>query len=88
VPERYAEASAIRLLPLGIPQVFVWGEHEDFGPRPLLEAYMQVAARAGDAVRLVLIPGVGHFEIASPRASTWPQVKAVIRSLLDGKLPP
>jgi hypothetical protein len=32
VPERYAQASAIRLLPLGIPQVLVLGTHEEFVP--------------------------------------------------------
>ena len=69
-------------------RVLVIGEHEDFVPRPLMEAYAQAAARAGDRVRLVVIPRVGHFEIASPRASTWPLVGAAIRSLLDGRLPP
>jgi hypothetical protein len=38
-------------------------------------------------VRVVIIPDVGHFEIASPRASTWPKVEAAIRALLDGRLP-
>ena len=38
-------------------------------------------------MRRILIPGAGHFEIASPLSFTWPQVKAAIRSLLDGKLP-
>lgn len=87
VPERYAHTSAIKLLPLGIPQVLVIGEHEDFVPRPLAEAYAQAAARAGDPVRLIVIPRVGHFEIASPRASPWPQVESAIRALLNGKLP-
>jgi acetyl esterase/lipase len=88
VPERYTHASANRLLPLGIPQVLVWGEHEEFVPLPLVRAYARAAAGAGDPVRLVVIPGVGHFEIASPRASPWPQVHSAIRSLLDGRLPP
>jgi acetyl esterase/lipase len=88
VPDRYAQASPIKLLPLGIPQVIVIGEHEDFVPRPLVEAYALAAAAAGDSLRLVVIPRVGHFEIASPRASTWSQVESAIRSLLDGKLPP
>jgi len=88
VPERYAHASAMSLLPLGVPQVLVWGEHEAFVPRPLVEAYARAAARAGDSVRLVQIPGVGHFEIASPRAPTWPRVRGAIRALLDGRLPP
>ncbi|HJR62744.1 MAG TPA: alpha/beta hydrolase [Gemmatimonadaceae bacterium] len=88
VPERYAHTSAIKLLPLGIPQVLIMGEHEDFVPRPLAEAYVRAAAQAGDSVRMIVIPGAGHFEIASPRASTWPQVESAIRSLLDGTLPP
>ncbi len=88
VPERYAQASPISLLPLGIPQVLLIGEHEDFVPRPLAEDYVRAAAQAGDQVRLIVIPRVGHFEIASPRATTWPRVESVIQSLLDGRLPP
>jgi acetyl esterase/lipase len=88
VAERYAQASAIKLLPLRVPQVLVWGTRDDFVPLPLAEAYTQAAARVGDPMRLVVIPGVGHFEIASPRSSTWPQVESAIRSLFDGRLPP
>jgi acetyl esterase/lipase len=84
VPERYAHASPLKLLPLGVPQVLLIGEHEEFVPRALAEAYLLAAAQAGDEVRLIVIPGVGHFEIASPRATTWPRVESVIRSLLDG----
>ena len=88
VPERYAHASPITLLPFGVPQVLILGSHENFVPLPLAEAYAQAAARAGDPVRLLVIPGAGHFEIASPRASTWPLVESAIRSLLNGALPP
>lgn len=63
------------------------GEYEEFVPRPLAEAYVRAAAEVGDPVRLIVIPNVGHFEIASPRAATWPRVASVIRSLLEGKLP-
>jgi acetyl esterase/lipase len=87
VPDRYAQVSAIKLLPLGLPQVLLIGEHEEFVPRPLAEAYVRAATQVGDPARLVVIPRVGHFEIASPRATTWPTVASVIRSLLDGKLP-
>ena len=87
MPERYAQASAIKLLPFGIPQVLLMGEYEEFVPRPLAEAYVRAAATAGDPARLIVIPNVGHFEIASPRAATWPRVLSVIRSLLEAKLP-
>lgn len=87
VPERYAHASPMKLIPLGVPQVLLMGEHEDFVPRPLAEQYVRAAAQLGDQVRLVVIPRVGHFDIASPRATSWPRVELVIRSLLDGRLP-
>lgn len=87
VPERYVDVSAAKLLPIGIPQVVFIGEHEDFVPRPFAEAYVRAAARAADPVRLFVLPRAGHFELASPRASTWSAVKSAIRSLLDGKLP-
>jgi acetyl esterase/lipase len=84
VPERYAEASPIKLVPLGVPQVIVIGEHEEFVPRPLDEAYVNAAKSAGDSVRLEVVPGVGHFEIASPKASPWPVVEGAIKALLEG----
>jgi acetyl esterase/lipase len=87
VPERYAQASPMKLLPLGVPQVLVLGEHEEYVPRPLARAYVEAAKRAGDRAELMLIPGVGHFEIASPRSAIWPRVESAIRSLIDAKVP-
>ena len=86
-PDHYAQASAIKLLPLGIPQVLVLGSHEDYVPLTLVDAYMLAATQAGDQVHRILIPGAGHFEIASPLSFTWPPIKSAIRSLLVGKLP-
>ena len=87
MPEHYAQASAIKLLPLGVPQVLVLGSQEEFVPLPLMDAYVVSATRAGDKVRRMLAPGAGHFEIASPVSFAWPQIKSAIRSLLDGRLP-
>ena len=87
VPERYAAASPIRLLPLGVPQALIIGEYEEFVPRPLLEAYVAAASKAGDPVRLLVLPGSDHFQIASPSTTAWPSVASAIRALLDGALP-
>jgi pimeloyl-ACP methyl ester carboxylesterase len=78
VPERYAQASAITLVPLGIRQALVWGEHEEFVPLPLAEKYARAAMQADDSVRVVVVPGAGHFELASPFSSAWPEVRSVI----------
>ena len=87
VPDHYAHASAIAMLPLGIPQVLVLGSHEEFVPLSAVDAYVNAATAAGDRVKRVLIVGAGHFEIASPLSFTWPQIKVAIESLVDGKLP-
>jgi acetyl esterase/lipase len=83
VPERYAQASPRRLLPVGVPQVLIVGQYEEFVPLALAQEYVAAARQAGDTVHLEVISGVGHFEIASPQASTWPRVRSSIRALLE-----
>ena len=85
VPDHYLHASPIKLLPLGVSQVLVAGSYEDNVPIPFLEAYVKAATDAGDKVRLIVIPGAGHFEIASPLAFTWPPIRSAIRLLVEGK---
>lgn len=43
VPDNYRAASPGALLPLGVPHVLIWGEREDFMPRPLAAAYVKRA---------------------------------------------
>lgn len=83
VPERYRQASAGALLPLGVRHALIWGEHETFMPLPLARAYVRRAQAAGDDAVLRVVPGAGHFEIASPHSSAWPVVLAEIRRLLE-----
>jgi len=82
VPDRYREVSATAMLPLKVPQVLVWGEHEDFVPLALAKRHVDMATKAGDNARLVVIPGAGHFEPANPASTAWTPVLEAIRSLL------
>lgn len=82
VPDRYREVSATTMLPLRVPQVLVWGEHENFVPLSLARRHVDAATKAGDRARLILIPAIGHFESASPQSSAWPTVLEAIRSLV------
>jgi acetyl esterase/lipase len=84
-PERYAQASAIKMLPLGIPQILIWGERDDILPLSVAEAYEKAANAAGDPVVLQVFPGIGHFETLSPLSSCWPVVRCAIESLLQGR---
>lgn len=87
VPDRYRQASAIDQLPLGVPQVLVWGAFENFVPRPQADKYVRAARRAGDRVGMLVVPSAGHFEAASPKSAAWPVVQDAIRSMLGGQLP-
>jgi acetyl esterase/lipase len=88
VPERYAQVSAIRMLPLGIPQALIWGARDDQVPLVIAERYSRAARQAGDRVRLVVDSAAGHFEPASPFTPLWPAVRSAIRALLDGTFVP
>lgn len=84
VLDRYQAVSANAMVPLDVEQVLIWGEHEDFVPLPLARSHVEAATKAGDQARLVVIPAVGHFELASPRdPRAWPTVLAAIRSMLE-----
>lgn len=81
-PDRYAQTSAIKLLPLGVPQVVVWGASDAMTPLWLGENYVKAATQAGDNVRLATLPGLGHFEVASPHSTAWPVVREALQALL------
>ncbi|RZS82669.1 prolyl oligopeptidase family protein [Motilibacter rhizosphaerae] len=68
VPERYAAASPVALAPLGVPVAAVHGRDDDVVPAELSERYV---AAAGDEARVVLLPGVGHFELIDPAHAAW-----------------
>ncbi len=82
VPERYRSVSAQTSLPLDVPQILIWGDQEDYVPQPLVEQYVAAATGAGDRARLIIVPGTGHFETASPFTAAWPVVREAIRSVV------
>jgi acetyl esterase/lipase len=81
VPARYAQASPIELLPLGVPQILVNGS-ADFVEGPSDgAAYVAAARAAGDRAEQRVIPDAGHFEEISPGSVAWPVVRDAVRSL-------
>jgi acetyl esterase/lipase len=81
-PARYAAASPIELLPLGTPQVLVWGEEDNIVPEKLFETYEANAKKAGDSLEIIRIVGSGHHELCSPQTASWPKIVAALRRLL------
>ncbi len=74
VPERYASASPVELLPLHVPQVLIHGSDDQNVPYELSERYHAAAIACGDDVRLLTLPGAGHFEVVDPLSREWPVV--------------
>lgn len=73
--ERYAAASPIERLPLGVPQLLVHGEEDGIVPVSMSLRYHDAALAAGDPVELVVLPATGHFEHLDPRSDAWAAVR-------------
>jgi len=74
VPERYAEASPVQRLPLGVPMLLVHGERDDTVPPTMSEQFAGAARAAGDRVELALVPGEGHYGHLDPANPLWRRV--------------
>jgi acetyl esterase/lipase len=74
VPERYARASPIELLPMKVPQHLVHGAADADVPLEISERF----ARASPNATLTKLEGVGHIELIDPRTEQWPPVLASI----------
>ncbi|MGH8563060.1 MAG: alpha/beta hydrolase family protein [Gammaproteobacteria bacterium] len=85
VPERYAQASPMELLPLGTRQVLIVGAEDGVMPARARDAYIAAAIQAGDSAESVVVPGAGHFEVIAPSSPAWPIVRETILDLLDSR---
>ena len=82
VPDHYAAASPSSLAPTGVPQIMVWGEFEDNVPEAELQSFVALAEASGDPVEVLRVPGIAHFETASPNTVACPTVRGAIFKLL------
>lgn len=82
VPERYAQASPVEMLPLGVPQIFVTGEADPVETPGDGAAYVAAARAAGDRAEQRIVPDAAHFEYNSPNSVAWPVVRDAVLSLL------
>jgi acetyl esterase/lipase len=79
---RYAQTSPIALLPLGVPVICVHGDADDTVPIRQSERYVAAARAAGDAARLVRLPGTGHFEVIDAADPAWRACKEAALEIL------
>ena len=71
VPERYAAADPMQLIPLGVPVLLVHGADDETVPVVRSRRYAQAARAAGDAVALVEPSPGGHRVHLDPRSEAW-----------------
>jgi acetyl esterase/lipase len=74
----YADTSAARLLPIGVPQDLVVGREDRIVPHRFATDYVARAAAAGDAVRLHTVPETGHVELVAPGSGAWAEAGRLI----------
>ncbi len=80
VPERFASASPIEMVPLGVRQIILHGTEDAVVPVDWSRRYAAAAAKAGDTVELIELPGAGHMEVLDPGSGTH---TALCRCLAD-----
>jgi acetyl esterase/lipase len=71
LPARYDLASPIERVPLGLPQLVVYGDADDVVPISIARGYSERAAAAGDPCELVELAGCGHDEHLDPHTEAW-----------------
>ncbi|MFP1628373.1 alpha/beta hydrolase family protein [Streptomyces sp. 5K101] len=80
VPDRYALASPLERLPLGVPHLVVHGDADTGVPPALSRTYVAAARERGDQVAYVEVPGADHFDVIDPDHPSW---QSVVRRLPD-----
>jgi acetyl esterase/lipase len=74
VPQRYAAASPMELLPISVPQRVAHGTADNIVPFEM----SQLFAKASKNAKLIALPGAGHFDLIDPRAKVWPTIQTNI----------
>jgi acetyl esterase/lipase len=80
-PDRYAQVSPAEFLPLGVPQVLIWGEKDTVAPRSLFAPYLEKAKAAGDSVTSLIVPAAGHHDLMSSELPAYDVLVEQIRRL-------
>jgi acetyl esterase/lipase len=79
---RYAEASPISLLPLGVRQWLIHGERDKIVSADLERDYAEAARKSGDDVHITILPDAGHFDLIDPDSAAWPTVRNAVLEML------
>jgi pimeloyl-ACP methyl ester carboxylesterase len=79
---RFDQGDPAALIPLGVQQVLLHGTADSVVPESLSAGYVRAAKSRGDAVQLVALPGIGHFEPIDPTSGAWASVRESLYPLV------
>lgn len=85
-PSRYALASPLELLPIGVAQLIVHGTADDRVPVDQSRAYAAAAVAAGDPTEIIEIDGIDHFQVIESSTAWWDQVRDWLSRILGDPL--
>lgn len=84
LPEAYAQASPIYLLPNGVPTINVAGQYDDTVPPKHTRPYVERAQQLGDTADWLEVSNIGHYELVMPNSIAFASVWGAIDILLAG----
>lgn len=84
-PERYAAASPIANVPLGVPQVVVQGLRDSPDFVDMNRAYVAAARVAGDRVSYHEPAGADHFTVIAPASDAWRATVDALEQVLPAR---
>lgn len=71
VPDRYAIASPIVHLPIGVVVSAIHGDQDKTVSVNQSKVYVEAALAAGDPAELMILPGLGHGDFVDPTSAAW-----------------
>ena len=82
MPDRYASADPIDLLPCQTPVWLIQGALDPIVPVDQAHRYAAAAREHGERPRLTIVEGEGHFDMADPRSESWRAAAEAIAEFL------
>jgi acetyl esterase/lipase len=80
-PGRYAVASPVQRVPLGVPQLVAQALQDTVVPLSMGRIYAGAAQQNGDTVELLELDQTNHFSFLDPNSNAWQQVSRRLSDL-------
>jgi len=83
VPDRLQRGSPIAMVPFGVTQTLVIGEHDPIVPKSQADDFVNAARKMGDSVAVTTILGAGHFELVDPSQDGFEIIRDAVLAAVE-----